>query len=77
MTAEFEERLAGLAHVKNADDRGVRGDRGEKVGVVWGSGDAKEGWWEGDVGARRHVASGSCGGVGAGRVERGCELKFR
>lgn len=34
VAAKFEERLAGLTHVENADDVGVGGKSGEKMGVV-------------------------------------------
>lgn len=36
--------MAGLAHVEDADDGAVLAKGGEEVGVVWGGGDAEEGW---------------------------------
>ncbi len=42
MAAEFEQRLAWLADVEDADQRGVGGDGGEEMGVVRGGGDAEE-----------------------------------
>jgi hypothetical protein len=41
---EFEQGLAWLTHVEDADCGGVGGEGGEEVGVVGGGGDAEEGW---------------------------------
>ncbi len=40
MAVQFEERLAGLPDVKDADDRRVLREGSEEVGVVRGSGDS-------------------------------------
>lgn len=42
MAAEFEQGLAGLADVEDADYVGICGEGGEEVGVVWGGGEAEE-----------------------------------
>lgn len=64
MAFEFQERLARLADVKDADTVAVLGESGEEVGVVRGGGQAKE------RRGVRHCLLGCGGGEVAGAV--GC-----
>lgn len=50
MAVEFEEGLARLADVENADDGGVLRECGEEVCVMRGGGDAEERRWVGECG---------------------------
>lgn len=50
MAAEFEEGLAWLADVEDADDVRVCGEGGEEVEVVGGGGEAEERGWGGEGG---------------------------
>lgn len=59
MAFEFEEGLAGLAHVENADDGGFLGEGREEVGIVRRGGEAEEWRWEGD-GSGSRVEGVSC-----------------
>jgi hypothetical protein len=64
---EFEESLAWLADVEDADCGGVLGEGGEEVGVMGGGGDAEEGRRVG----QSLAGAGGGGGHGVGG-ELGC-----